>query len=183
MALWGNSTSDESKPKYLTDAQKRNTFADSRGWVYTQPGGMEEVLVSIGGLSTALAAANITSVVFATTSFSEADGGNIDITVAFNEKVTVDTSGGTPTITVTNDQAGGGTDATFAASYQSGSSTNKLTFRATFAAADGGVAADDVLSIADQSVALNSGTIKDTGTTTNYNVAIAGVTSTLTASA
>lgn len=185
MSSWGATDADEAKPKFLTADQKTNTFADSRGWVYRDPNtGLEEVLVAIGELSGAdkLNIADITSVVFTTTSFSEADGGNIDIAVAFNEKVTVNTTGGTPTITVTNDQAGSGTDATFTASYQSGSSTNKLTFRATFSAADGGVAEDDVLSIADQTLALNSGTIVD-GESVNAALAIASVTDTLTVSA
>jgi len=183
MALWGTTTSDESKPKWLSDADKAKTFADSRGWVFTQPGGMEEVLCAIGGLSTSLAAATISSIEYVTTSFSEAAGGNIDIRVNYNEKVTVDTSGGTPTLTVTNDQTGSGTDATFTAAYQSGSSTNRLVFRATFAAADGGVAEDDVLTVAAQNIALNSGTIVDTGTAVNSGVAIPANTASLTASA
>src|SRR6056300_1616188 len=182
MALWGISTSDESKPKWLSTDDKARTFADSRGWVYTQPGGMEEVLCAIGGLATSLAAGTISSIEDVTTSFSEAAGGNIDIRVNYNEKVTVDTSGGTPTLVVTNDQAGGGTDATFTAAYQSGSSTNRLTFRATFAAA-GGVAEDDVLTVAAQNILLNSGTIVDTGTAVNSGVAIPANTISLTASA
>src|SRR5210317_1546413 len=185
MALWGTTTSDESKPKWLSDADKAKTFADSRGWVFTQPGGMEEVLCAIGGLATSLAAGTISSIEFVTTSFSEAAGGNIDIRVNYNEKVTVDTSGGTPTLTVTNDQTGSGTDATFTAAYQSGSGTNRLVFRATFAAADGGVAEDDVLSIASQNIVLNSGTIIDTGTNpaVNSSLAVPAGSGTLTASA
>ena len=44
MALWGNSSSDESKPKWTTDgnktADKQNVFATEQGWVmrhYTNP--------------------------------------------------------------------------------------------------------------------------------------------------
>ena len=33
MALWGVSDADESKPKYLTDADKKNTIATAAGWV------------------------------------------------------------------------------------------------------------------------------------------------------
>lgn len=188
MPLWGNSTSDESKPKYLTAEEKKDTFADARGWVYTQPNGTEEVLVAIGSLSTSLAAATITAVNFVTTSFSEAAGGNIDVRVTYNEKVTVDTTGGTPTITITNDQSGSGGAATVSASYQSGSSTNQLVFRYTQAADDGSttndVAASDELSVAvPQNIALNSGTIKDTGTTTNSGIALVAADGTLTASA
>lgn len=183
MALWGISTSDESKPKWLSEDDKKRTFADSRGWVYTQPGGMEEVLCAIGGLATSLAAATITSIEFVTTSFSEAAGGNIDVRVNYNEKVTVDTTGGTPTIVLTNDQAGGGTAATLSASYQSGSSTNRIVFRATVGAAAGTFAEDDVLSVGAQNIALNSGTIVDTGTTVNSGVAVPANTASLTAGA
>jgi hypothetical protein len=187
MALWGKTAnSDEAKPKYLTAAQKKNTFADSRGWVYTQPSGLEEVLVSIGGLSTTLSNATVSAVSFVTTSFSETAGGNIDIQVTYNEKVTVDTSGGTPTITITNSQAGSGSSATVSAAYQSGSSTNKLVFRHTQAADTGsanGIAATDVLSVVvAQNIALNSGTIKDAGTATNSGVALVAADGTLTAS-
>lgn len=185
MSSWGATDADEAKPKFLTAAQKRDTYATSKGWVYKDPNtGLEEVLVAIGELSGAakLNIADVTSVVFATTSFSEAAGGNIDVTVVYNEKITVDTSGGTPSITLTNDQAGGGTAATVTANYQSGSSTNKLTFRATIGAAAGTVAENDVLSVGDQNIALNSGTMVD-GESVNAAVAIAGVTDTLTASA
>ena len=185
MSSWGATDSDEAKPKWLTAAQKRDTYATSKGWIYKDPNtGLEEVIVAIGELSSAakLNIADITSVVFATTSFSEAAGGNIDVTVVYNEKITVDTSGGTPTIVITNDQTGGGTSASVAAFYQSGSSTNKLTFRATVAAAAGDVADTDVLSIGDQSITLNSGTLVD-GESVNAAVAIAGVTDTLTISA
>jgi hypothetical protein len=185
MSSWGATDADEAKPKFLTTAQKRDTYATSKGWVYKDPNtGLEEVLVAIGELSGAakLNIADITSVVFGTTSFSAATGGNIDVTVVFNEKVTVDTSGGTPTLAITNDQTGGGTAASIAASYQSGSSTNKLTFRATIGAAAGDVADTDVLSIADQSVALNSGTMVD-AEAVNVALAIAGVTDTLTVEA
>lgn len=183
MSSWGANTSDESKPKWLTAEEKKNVHADSRGWVYTNPNtNLEEVIVAIGELSgtAKLAAATISSGAFATTSLSAAAGGNVDVQIVYNEKVTVNTTGGTPTIVITNDQTGGGTAATLTASYQSGSSTNKLTFRVAVAA-DGSVADTDVLSVGDQSIVLNSGTITDADG--NAEVAIAGVTSTLTVEA
>ena len=183
MALWGNTDADESKPKWLTADQKEKVYATSRGWVQLNGKGQEEVLCAIGELATSIAGADINEIEFTTTSFSAAAGGNIDLTITFNEKVTVDTSGGTPTITVTNDQTGSGTDATFTASYQSGSSTNRLVFRKTYAAANGGVAENDVLSVASQNIALNSGTIKDTGTTVNSGVAVPAGEGTLTVDA
>lgn len=189
MALWGAYETDESKPKFLTAEQKKNTYATDRGWVYKHPNGDEEVLVAIGELAgtsgtTNLGEATINSVAFTTTAFSAAAGGDIVIEVVYNEKVTVDTTGGTPTITVTNDQTGSGTDATFDVAYASGTGTNRLTFSATYSAADGGLADGDELSIGDQSIALNSGTMKDTASATiNSEVAFTGATSTLTVAA
>jgi hypothetical protein len=176
MALWGTTvTADESKPKWLTAAQKKEAFATDRGWVVLNGKGNEEVLCAIGGLaggtsSTAgLGAATITSTDFVTTAFDVSDGGNIDVRVIYNEKVTVT---GSPTIAITNSQAGGGSAATKTATYQSGSGTNRLTFRCTIGAGGSTVSADDVLSIAAQNVALAGGTLKDTGTTLNSLVAI-----------
>lgn len=178
MALWGNTDADEAKPKWLTAAQKEDVYATDKGWVQLNGKGLEEVICSIGGLATSIAGADINAAAFVTTSFDESAGGQINIRLTFNEKVTVT---GTPTITVTNNQAGSGTDATFTAAYQSGTGTNKLVFRKTYAAADGGVAADDVLSIGAQNIALAGGTIKDTGTTVNSGVAVPAGTATLTA--
>ena len=172
MALWGVSTTDESKPKWLTAEQKKTVFATERGWVQLNGKGNEEVICAIGELAgvsttTGIGAATVTSVEFVTTSFDVSDGGNIDVRVIFNEKVTVDTSGGTPSIAITNSQAGGGSAASLTASYQSGNRSNRLRFRVTLGAAGTTVVADDVLSIAAQNIALNSGTLVDTadGTT------------------
>ena len=33
MSLWGATDSDESKPKNLTTAEKKEVFATSKGWV------------------------------------------------------------------------------------------------------------------------------------------------------
>jgi len=175
MALWGVSTSDESKPKWLTAEQKKTVFATDRGWVQLNGKGNEEVICAIGelagGTSTtaALGAATITATDFVTTAFDVSDGGNIDVRVIFNEKVTVT---GSPTLVLTNSQAGGGSAATLTATYQSGSSTNRLTFRVTQGAAATTYVADDVLSIGAQNIALAGGTIKDTGTTVNAGLAI-----------
>ena len=179
MALWGTTvTTDESKPKWLTAEQKKTVFATDRGWVQLNGKGLEEVLCSIGGLSggssatVGLGKATITATDFVTTSFDVSAGGNIDVRVIFNEKVTVNTTGGSPTIVIANSQAGGGSAATKTATYQSGSGTNRLIFRCTIGAGGTTVVADDVLSIGAQNIALNSGTLKDTGTTLDSLVAI-----------
>ena len=56
-------------------------------------------------------------------------------------------------------------------SYASGTGSNELVFSLTIAAGGGGVIAeDDVLSIGAKATALNGGTIKDAGTSTNATI-------------
>ena len=171
MALWGTTvTTDESKPKWLTAEQKKTVFATDRGWVQLNGKGLEEVVCAIGGLAggssatAGLGKATITATDFVTTAFDVSDGGNIDVRVIFNEKVTVT---GSPTLVITNSQAGGGSAATKTATYNSGSGTNRLVFRCAIGAGGSTVSADDVLSIGAQTIALAGGTMKDTGTTVN----------------
>jgi len=164
MALWGNTDADEAKPKWLTTDEKDTTFATDRGWVRLNGKGQEEVLCAIGGLSTSVAGADITRVAFVSTAFDKSDGGNIDVRVTFNEKVTVT---GNPTLVITNDQTGGGSAATLSAAYTSGSGTNRLIFRKTLGANAGDTAAGNNLTVGLQTIALAGGTMKDTGTTTN----------------
>ena len=90
MSLWGNSDADEAKPKWLTAAQKKLTFADARGWVFKQSDNhQEEVLCAIGELATSIGQADITDISWVTTAFDKSDGGSLTATVLFNEKVTV----------------------------------------------------------------------------------------------
>jgi hypothetical protein len=190
MPLWGagqGATTEikEKKPTYLNDAEKRETYATTEGW--TQPaqgisaariaaGAKREVLVAIRGLSGAqtgtasgLAAATVTSVNWNIDSISVATETTLSVSVNYNEAVTVVTSGGTPTIVVTNHAQA---DHTLA--YDAALSTaNRATFKLVIPAGGASViAATDVLSVAAQNVALNSGTIKDAGTSTNSQVAI-----------
>ena len=166
MSLWGN----DIKPKNLTDAEKKEVFANTKGWV-REAGSIlsgngntsadPEVLVAIGGLSANMGAANITEIEFVTTTFDKSDGGNIDVLVRFNEPVTVS---GTPQVTITNGNQGAGSGrGPHLASYLSGSTTNELTFRFTLGAANAATNEDDVLVIGANAVGLNGGTIKDTG--------------------
>ena len=176
MALWGITDADESKPKWLSDAKKKEVFANNSGWVVEAGSTMTgndntdaqpEVLCCIGDLATGIGAADITQIEFITTAFDKSDGGNIDVRVRFNEQVTVDTSGGTPTLTITNDTPSRNLTAT----YLSGSTTNELIFRKTIAAANAATNAGDVLSIGANPLALASGTIKDTADgTTNATI-------------
>ena len=182
MALWGITDADESKPKWLSDAKKKEVFANNSGWVVEAGSTMTgndntdaqpEVLCCIGDLATGIGAADITQIEFITTAFDKSDGGNIDVRVRFNEQVTVDTSGGTPTLTITNDTPSRNLTAT----YLSGSTTNELIFRKTIAAANAATNAGDVLSIGANPLALASGTIKDTadGTTNATITSVASI--------
>tara|TARA_A100001035_G_C27599520_1_gene415816 strand:+ start:110 stop:694 length:585 start_codon:yes stop_codon:yes gene_type:complete len=173
MPLWGATDSDESKPKNLTTAEKKEVFANSSGWVREAGSALTgndntsatpEVLVAIGGLTTSLGAADITEIEFVTTAFDKSDGGNIDVLVRFNEAVDVT---GTPRVSITNGNQGSGSGrGPHLANYLSGTGTNELTFRCTIAAGNAATNANDVLTIGTNALALNSGTIKDAGTNT-----------------
>ena len=185
MSLWGN----DIKPKNLTDEEKKEVYATAQGWVREagsilsgngNPNADPEVLVAIGGLATNMGSADITEIEFVTTSISAAAGGNIDVRVRFNERVDIT---GTPQVTVTNDQTGGGADATFTADYNSGTGTNEIVFRATIDPILGSIAENDVLAIGVNAVALNGGSIKDAGTTTNSTITNAAQAGTLTVAA
>ena len=172
MPLWGNSDAVEAKPKHFTDAEKLNVYATEKGWVkkITGTGGranriQEEVIVAIGDLGTALNLADITAIDWNISAFDKSDGGTLSVTVTFNEPVEVATDGGTPTLTVTND-----TNSNHTLLYASGSGTNRLTFELAIAAANAATDAGDVLSIGANAMALNGGSVKDAGTSTNATI-------------
>ena len=166
MPLWGATDSDESKPKFLTDEQKKLVYATKSGWVLENgaltgndnPNADPEILVAIGELATSIGAADITEIEFITTAFDKSDGGTLQVRVRFNEEVDVT---GTPQLTVVND-----TNANHTLSYASGTGSNELVFSLTIAAGNAATDADDVLSIGANAVSLNGGTIKDKGTNT-----------------
>jgi hypothetical protein len=98
MPLWGNSTADESRPKWLRADDKpannlNECFADERGWVIRHADGNEEVLCAIGGLAGAgttnvgLGNATIVRVFFGATGYSTSSTGTVN--VQYNEKVDV----------------------------------------------------------------------------------------------
>ena len=142
MSLWGN----DIKPRNLTDAEKKEVFANTKGWV-REAGSIlsgngntsadPEVLVAIGGLSANMGSANITELEFITTAFDKSDGGTLQVRARFNEPVTVT---GTPQLTVVNDSR-----ANHTLSYASGSTTNELVFSLTIGAANAATNAGDVL--------------------------------------
>ena len=190
MPLWGATDSDESKPKNLTTAQKKQVFANASGWVLEAGSALSgndnasatpEVLVAIGGLATSLGLADITEVEFKSTAFDKSDGSNIDMLVRFNEPVDVT---GTPQFLVTNQTA---SSRNITCDYLSGTGTNELTFRKTIAANNAATNANDVLKVVANPVSLNGGTIKDAGTnsasTITSSVAIGTAAGTLTVAA
>ena len=183
MPLWGATDSDESKPKTLTTAEKKEVFAHASGWVREAGSALSgndntdadpEVLVAIGELSTSIGAADITEVEMVTTTADKSEGFTISVRVRYNEPVDVVTTGGTPTLAVTNSNDGTGSGrGPHSLSYASGTGTNELIFSLAIAAANAATNADDVLSVGAQNIALNSGTIKDaSGTASDAAVAI-----------
>ena len=185
MPLWGATDSDESKPKNLTTAQKKQVFANASGWVLEAGSALSgndntdadpEVLVAIGDLSTSIGAADITEVEMVTTTADKSEGFTISVRVRYNEPVDVVTTGGTPTLAVTNGNEGTGTGrGPHTLSYASGTGTNELIFSLAIAAANAATNADDVLSVGAQTIALNSGTIKDaSGTASDAALVISG---------
>jgi len=183
MALWGITDADESKPKWLTDEQKKEVFANNSGWVVeggsTMTGcdntdAQPEILACIGNLTTGIGAADVTEVEWITTTADKSAGFTLSVRVRYNEAVTVT---GSPTLAVTNGNQGSGSGrGPHTLVYASGTGTNELVFSLAIAAANAATNANDVLSIGAQNIAKPGGaTMKDTGDgTTNSAVAISG---------
>ena len=184
MSLWGASDSDESKPKNLTTAEKKQVFANASGWVLEAGSPLSgndntsatpEVLVAIGGLATSIGAADITEIEFITTAFSKgaaaAASRTLSVRARFNEPVDVNTSGGTPFLAVTNGNQGSGSGrGPHNLPYVSGTGTNELVFTLVIAQNNAATNANDVLVVGANAINLNSGTIKDAGTSTNSTI-------------
>mgnify|MGYP003645532632 CR=1 FL=1 len=170
MSEWGI----DIKPRNLTDAEKKEVFATSQGWVREAGSVLSgngntsadpEVLVAIRGLNVDMGTANITDIeIVSGLAFIKSAGGNIDVLVRFNEQVDIT---GTPQVSITNGNQGAGSGrGPHLASYLSGTGTNEITFRITIGAANAATNAGDILVIGANATALNGGTIKDAGTST-----------------
>tara|TARA_R110002012_G_scaffold32767_6_gene96384 strand:- start:446 stop:1039 length:594 start_codon:yes stop_codon:yes gene_type:complete len=186
MPLWGATDADESKPKHLTTAQKKEVYAAAGGWTVEAGSTMSgngntsatpEVLVAIGSLTTAIGSADITEIEWITTAADKSDGFSLSVRARFNEAVDVDTGSGVPYLAVTNGNQGSGTGrGPHNLPYASGTGTNELVFTLAIAAANAATNADDVLVIGADAMNLNSGTIKDAGTSTNATItSVAGI--------
>ena len=173
MPLWGKTDADESKPKHLTTARKKEVYAAASGWVIESGSTMSgnsntsatpEILVAMGGLQAGIGAADITEIEWITTAASKAAGFTLSMRARFNEAVDVT---GTPQISVTNGNEGSGSGrGPHLLSYASGTATNELVFSLVIAAANAATNASDVLVVGANALGLNSGTIKDVGTST-----------------
>ena len=194
MPLWGTTASSAAnKPKHLTDDEDSdyniaNSYATESGWVMRagtpasgndNPAAQPEVLVAIGGLDTTLSGATITDARFvvgstAATDFTAIEGtGVLELEITWDEAVTVDTSGGTPSIVVANNDASGAGQGNYTLAYvATGSTANRKRFKKTSAS----LSNTDVLTVGGANIVLNSGTIKDTADgTTNSSLDMSGV--------
>ncbi len=180
MPLWGATDADESKPKHLTTAQKKEVYAAAGGWTVEAGSTMTgngntsatpEVLVAIGSLTTSLGTADITEIEWITTAADRSDGYTLSVRARFNEAVDVDTSGGTPYLAITNGNEGSGSGrGPHNLAYASGTGTNELVFSLAIAAGNAATNANDVLTVGTNAMNLNSGTIKDAGTSSNATI-------------
>ena len=155
MALWGKSTTAESRPKFLpidSNAQgssgaRQDAIATSGGWALS-PGhansgndnanAQPEVLVCIRNLADVFGSATPISIGF--TEGEVADTGTFDITITFDEAVDVTSAAWSADQVVTNkahillSRLGVSDmveDSTVACQYYSGTGTNQITFRGT----------------------------------------------------
>ena len=180
MGLWGATDADESKPKHLTTAEKKQVFATTSGWV-REPNNADqgndnasanpEVLVAIGDLTTSLGAATITSCEFITTAWDASAGGTLQCRVRWNEAVDVVVGGSSLKVNV-NRTPNGGSAASHTLVYASGTGTNELVFQLAIAGGSP-VAALDSFAITEQNLAFGGGTtLKDAGTNTTSEFVI-----------
>jgi len=176
MPLWG--ITDEAKPKWLTDSEKKEVFANTSGWVVEAGSKMSgngnanaqaEVLCCIGDLANRLQNATITEIELINPvkggTFDKSEGGKLQVRVRWNEAVTV--VSGTPHFVINN--------TTNAARHQtclyvSGNNTNELVFEKTLAGGSSDITAGDALNVIANPLALNGGVIRDLGTTTASDI-------------
>ena len=153
MGLWGTTTADDDKPKFLpvdsnaagSSGARENIIAVAGGWGLS-PGlaasgndntsATPEVLVCVRNIAEAMGSASVIGLDW--TDATVATAGLFDLTVTFDEAVDVTSAAWSNNQTVTNkayillarlgisDMA---SDSTIAAQYFSGSGTNQLVFR------------------------------------------------------
>lgn len=182
MALWGKSTSAESRPKWLggdgsqgASGAKEDAFANTAGWALragTAAGGNDntsaqvELLAAVSGLATTLGVANVLSVDYTAGEYARTE--TFDMVMTFDEAITVVSAAWSADQVITNklyfivgnygptDMAD---DGSMKLQYYAGSGTNKITFRGTI---PGTAVANGRIGDADYAfVANGTATIKD----------------------
>ena len=130
-------------------------------WTYTPPAGFAGVVafnyVASDGTLSASSTASLNLISPTVTSITAPTGDNgpgavVSLTVNFSEAVTVDVSGGNPTLLLSN----GAT-----ATYVSGNGANALLFHYTVGATGSGESIADLATAATNALTLNGGTIVD----------------------
>ena len=155
MALWGKSTTAESRPKFLpidsnaqgSSGSRQDAIAVDGGWALSPGHGnsgndnadaQPEILVCIRNLADVFGSATPISIGF--TEGAYADTATFDITITFDEAVDVTSAAWSANQTVTNKayillsrlgQTDMVEDSTVACQYYSGDGTNQITFRGT----------------------------------------------------
>ena len=194
MSSWGKAhASASNKPKFApvdenAPDNRGDIYATNQGWVRAagtigsgndNPNAQPEVLVAIGGLAGTSATTGLRTPTITRTRFIVGTTANTDFTandanfecnveITFDEQVTVT---GSPTLTVTNNDASGGGYGSLTLAYQSAtSSANQLRFRKT----SGGAGNTDVLTVS--TLNLNGGTIRDTAAAAAGNTVNAALT-------
>ena len=192
MALWGKSTSADSRPKFVVDntdaadgpGAREHVKATTRGWEMSPGTGASgndnadaqpEILVAIGNLSSTLGAANLLSVDFAAGTYAHDGSADFDVVYTFDEAVTVTSATATADNVTSNKivvdfHIVKVTDMTkredMKMQYYSGSGTNTLTFRGRIPAAG---QAGDYIAGADATYAMrtdgSSSAVDGNGTT------------------
>ena len=182
MALWGKSTTAESRPKWLggdgsqgASGAKEDAFANTAGWALragTAAGGNDntsaqvELLACVSGLATTLGVANVLSVDYTAGEYARTE--TFDMVMTFDEAITVVSAAWSADQVITNklyfivgnygptDMAD---DGSMKLQYYAGSGTNKITFRGTI---PGTAVASGRIGDADYAfVANGTATIKD----------------------
>ena len=153
MGLWGTTTADDDKPKFLpvdsnaagSSGARENIIAVKGGWGLS-PGlaasgndntdAQPEVLVCVKNIAEAMGNASVIGLDW--TDATVGDAGLFDLTVTFDEAVDITSAAWSNNQTVTNKAyillarlgiADMASDSTIAAQYFSGSGTNQLVFR------------------------------------------------------
>lgn len=111
--LWGITSGSEAMPNWLTDKQKKNTYATKAGWVLRHASGIEETIVAVSRLSTRLGSASPAKVRWMTVPMFT-NQSNCEVGVEFNEPVFLDGSctmqlmGGSGVVSINLDNGGSG---------------------------------------------------------------------------